>query len=270
MYKLTTCVGYCISNPPMKSTKAIFLFLAVTYSLSAFCMLNGSPLSQPIDRVGHLITMTPRGDNSFIQGDCLGTLINDQIILTAAHCMSSIKGSIFLFEILSQKIKIIDYSVHPSSEDKKSKTWFGDLAVLKLETAPKTIESIPSITLSKSFPKSRKCFTGIGVENLDLFSEKLVYNQAEFCITKIAKYGKDQILTEANTDISPNAVTEHGDSGGPLFDFTSRDETKIIGVLSNGIFSKSKQKITSQNYISIGYHIDWINNTIRLLMEKSN
>lgn len=78
----------------MQSLKACCIFIVVLFSLNAFCLIpNGTVVTPGMYREVVKVEITPfvKSRNGKIaplaKGTCSGTVINDQQVLTAAHCL---------------------------------------------------------------------------------------------------------------------------------------------------------------------------------------
>ncbi|XP_037950381.1 trypsin-like [Teleopsis dalmanni] len=173
---------------------------------------------------------------------CGGSIVKEDIIVTAAHCMVSqtaaktqVRVGSTRYDEGGEVIDVEDIKVHPGYN---SKTMINDVAIMKLKRGVKESSTVRYVKLATDTPKTgtRAVVTGWGVTcYLTCVSTPKILKEVEVdivdkkdCESKEYKYGseiKDTMVCAY--EVKKDAC--QGDSGGPL---VADDE--LVGIVSWG------------------------------------
>ncbi|MCS7317047.1 MAG: S1 family peptidase [Candidatus Dojkabacteria bacterium] len=160
---------------------------------------------------------------------CSGVLINQNVFITAAHCIEENENVIIGFGQFSldfnSKIPIINIQKHPAWDKKLDKTNFVNIStdIAKLLT----IENISNAKkIDIEAPQISCNYFSIGYGPVKNMEEKNVYERKKFniCIQEIIKPHKIMIVTSTNGNFC------YGNSGSPIF---SKTTNAIVGIFSS-------------------------------------
>jgi secreted trypsin-like serine protease len=159
---------------------------------------------------------------------CAATLLNENTILSAAHCFKIEAGDNFNFglgEFTVDEESLVPIRVIKYAAGYDPQTGNGpDIAIAKLAEDIK-LESYPVIATPEENCQSSIVAYGAGVQGkrttIDMFAKK----SGEGCVKAITS----TFLIDFNQEVGMC----FGDSGGPIF--KSRGSNELVGVLSGGI-----------------------------------
>ena len=243
---------------------------------------------------GQLATDTFQKQNGIVQleldmgfagkATCTGTLIDNDIILTAAHCVADpslvrIKAIFGLSDIRNNKniiIPVVSAIIHPefNPDISTDQSGWSDIALLKLKTlAPKNINKVklPSV-VQKNLVKVDSLLTlaGYGITNA-VIRKEVINSNGQTTIVNLPGKGAgvlrlvnnikvlklNENLSEILLDQTKSVGACHGDSGGPAF-LTMSDQSLIqVGLTSRGteaLGNCNKEAI----YTNLEFHLKWI------------
>uniref|UniRef100_A0A1I8NW71 Peptidase S1 domain-containing protein n=1 Tax=Stomoxys calcitrans TaxID=35570 RepID=A0A1I8NW71_STOCA len=220
---------------------AVFALVSCAFGASLPDELDGrivNGVDTTIEKHPYQVSLQTTSGSHF----CGGSIINEDIIVTAAHCMQSYTASQFKVRLGSTEYnkggELVAVKAFRYHEGYNSKTMVNDIAVIKLATPVKESSKIRYIALAEKTPATgtHAVVTGWGTKcyltcvslpktlqevEVDIVDEKA-------CASSEYKYG---------SEIKPTMVCAYavdkdacqGDSGGPLV-----AEGKLVGVVSWG------------------------------------
>ncbi|CAG9768749.1 unnamed protein product [Ceutorhynchus assimilis] len=228
------------------------------------------------------------GDKSRIKWACGGSLISEQHILTAGHCVNPENLGLVQYARMGfinvddtenkQQFNIIERTVHPQYQ---APSPYNDIAVLKLEKKPKlSLFLRPACLYNKrEVPGHNAIVTGWGrqsehgPESKVLLKTVLQYYNQSYCnsifqrtITLRSEGIKEEQMICAGYESETRDACQ-GDSGGPLQIYSTREGYymacmyDIIGVTSFGIGCGRSTKIPGV-YARVSNYVKWIEDIV--------
>ncbi len=197
------------------------------YSFQDGSALVSGRLESGYEYVGYIISDTSKV--------CAATLIDEETIITAGHCLSEKAGKSFFFgtgdfSLEKEKLNAIVLAKFPSGFDISSGKG-PDLAIAKLEKGIK-LANYPEIAFPFEQCNLSIVAYGSGISTTapkELFQKK----SGSGCSRAIT----DNFLIIFNENVG----ICFGDSGGPIFE--SYGSNKIVGLLSGGLVDQQLSKL---------------------------
>lgn len=218
-----------------------------------------------------------REDSKILQWSCMGSLISENFILTAAHCVaiknsrtpSKVRLGDFSLNpnsIQSQELEIADIIKHPEYDVKSHRN---DIALIKLKEAAKL----------NTFVRPACLFT-----KLDISEKKGLYSGRKYESSHdVKKTTLLQVLAEIQPDSKCKEVYSEGflDDGSQLCASARRESTdnclgesgsalvfesavpcmfEIVGFVTRG--KACGQVENPEIYTKVPYYLDWIEKTV--------
>jgi secreted trypsin-like serine protease len=201
---------------------------------------------------------------------CSGTLIDRNIVLTAAHCVdqsvdSPQKVSVYFsnqpecdrdHDVLEGKKRSVEaIEIHPSWNTNSPRAiGHGDIAILRIEgEAPSQFKAVP---LSSEFllsPTSQILLAGFGMVNPDYYgsfgapvSLRAAYTQP------LAPAQKNYLLSLTSVDRNPSISELHEYDNSPTNELLYIDQTQGDGICGGDSGGPSFMKNSSGDYVLIG------------------
>ncbi|KAK9762997.1 Enteropeptidase, variant 2 [Basidiobolus ranarum] len=214
---------------------------------------------------------------------CGGAILNDQWIITAAHCTINettlttttvdpkvVKIALGGLEMKNRQIVGVDRVVIHKEYNPLSLA--NDIALIHLESPLPLFhlqQKIP-ISLQKIEPGQNVTVTGWGQTEVSQYSSRLL--QVTLRVASIHRCRRERPdFNNHNgpqicTGLTPGRDTCPGDSGGPLVQLTPEGRYVLLGITSFGTYKVGKQFVCGQDsfgfYTHVGYYLDFIKSTL--------
>lgn len=241
-------------------------------------ILGGTVVS-PLDTIARstvaILISVLDGDQSY-QFLCTGTLIRNNMVLTAAHCAvpstatRSVRSYIIfgndVSDVNNREIRsVTDQVPHPRFADSAPQgADANDVAVMKFAGTLPDNYRMARILPNESFMKKDMMLTiaGYGMNDLAKGTTDSKLHKVDL------PYGQDYGSTEVILDQTGGRGACHGDSGGPVY-VSYRGATFLWAVTSRGLGAQDDCS-TRGVYTKVNAQIDFINCAINQLSDNSN
>ncbi|XP_013113242.2 trypsin-like [Stomoxys calcitrans] len=223
--------------------RLVVLFALVSYSLAGVSsndfygrIVNGVPTT--IEDHPYQVSLQTNSGSHF----CGGSIISEDVVVTAAHCMQSHSASQFKVRLGSTEYhtggELVEVKSFKFHEGYNPNTMVNDVAVIKLARPVKESATIRFVKLADTTPANgtpavvtgwgTTCFMACNTLPKTLQKVVVDFVNKKTCASSQYKYGS-QIRPTMVCAYAKDKDACQGDSGGPLV-----AEGKLVGVVSWG------------------------------------
>ncbi|KAM7361425.1 melanization protease 1 isoform 2-T2 [Cochliomyia hominivorax] len=208
---------------------------------------------------------------------CMGTIITDQHILTAAHCVDQLVKDLRLIYVrIGDDTNFDDYQiletiVHPNYNEP---LFNNDVALLKLAITSQSKGPLIQICLPRNNSNTLTGDTGVvaGWSNSGIPTQKSsairyinlpIMNNTE-CAIRYAKYSENFensiVITPTEFCAQAQAMNDvcEGDSGGPFMERSKAGRYTLLGIVAFGPKTNCGQSNLPGVYMRVSSYVDWI------------
>ena len=213
---------------------------------------------------------------------CTGSKITQNLIVTAAHCLSKHKAEYiyisdgFIARKDSDLIPIKSFTIHPEYNKKVGTAFPGEFDIALLFTgelmSKNGVYNLPSSSIDREARKGALRIYGFGLNELGEYPDKLYYANVRDLSEEIKpgsikyEYNTEKLIPAGGYKSYNNLYSGpcQGDSGGPLI-YTKNKKEYLIGIASNGIVEQSETNtgfictsVYAATYLRVLSQRDWI------------
>jgi hypothetical protein len=262
----------------MKTIFILTLFLSTFLKTSAADKIIGG---HSIDKADFHVALSIKDTNQELQSICGGTIISENWIITAAHCLEDLADTTLYIsagvtnrmDIKNNLTEVKAVITHPNYDSTQIKN---DIALLYVEEKQKSFINI-DLKLPDDWQHNE--LTAIGFGNTSSYgvlmseflqSVRLKSITLEECINtnplySILKLDPSQLCTTSSKGYGKD--TCQGDSGGPLL-HTDGNQNILVGITSFGIGCAQRNMPGISTFVP--YYKDWIQKTISSFTNSSD
>ncbi len=249
-----------------------FLFIACSKSnQSDSAILGGQTVPQESDIAQSTVALGFYKNGKF-KADCTGTVVSNDIILTAAHCVKSYEmndsdvivyfGNEYKTYNESLERSTISWIYHPGYEAVQDQngqflTAYNDVAVVKIQGGiPSGFKPAALIGAEREIPtNSEIIIAGWGATSDD----PIIYSSSlQSTTVTLSKYWNTHLITDQRNQKGAC----FGDSGGPAYVYNKTHDLTVIG-LTRGPHDQVYNCSEFGEYTSITANLDFILESIR-------
>jgi secreted trypsin-like serine protease len=199
------------------STAVVVTALAVAAPAGA--ITNGEPDGNGHPNVGGLVAPQAYSDGTWIY--CSGTLISENVFLTAAHCAEGDRVRVTFDPDYVDGDKVYTGTWHADPLYNQSQSDPHDIAVVVLDKSPKIAPAkLPAANSLSALP-SNQLFTSVGYGAYEVTNEpgghQYLYNDVRMVATGTLNSINPAWLRISMNPSHGDGGTCYGDSGGPNF-----------------------------------------------------
>jgi secreted trypsin-like serine protease len=255
----------------IRTTIVCIGLLALTTPVRASLIIGGEVVSQNDPIAATTVAVVVQ--DGLGGGLCTGSIIGQDLVVTAGHCVGTDKSNIqvvFTLDVFSKEIvslPIKGFIRHPGYTDEPTNDKdMNDVALLRLDGALPAGYHPTALLANASDLKDNDTvvLAGYGVTtgtpNDEPSKDGAGVLRKTSAQVKQARYGTTEVLL----DESHGHGTCHGDSGGPVF-LSQNGELKLFGVTSRGPMDKPDDCASEGIYTNLTAHMDFLTNAAREL-----
>jgi secreted trypsin-like serine protease len=239
--------------PKIPSIALLFLFAAAL--ARAEVRIEGGQLVAPDDPIARSTVVL------WMDGypGCTGSIIAQDLVVTAAHCLSGNIRSLelsFSFDLkdlkASDKVRASGYRIHPIYM--KGQSVGGDIALVRFE-GEIPLRFAPAKVIPSQVDKIKSGATVV-VAGYGSLTDHPSFSSRMYKISLRVRHmsaGGAEVITDGNLERGPRP----GDSGGPLF-VMIESKPYLAGVTNRGFTSCEKECESDNAFAFINAHRAWL------------
>lgn len=233
-----------LSKTTLCVSLALALLLLVGHTSPARAITYGDPVGDAVGLYPEVISVWEEDLDGDLKPTCTATLIEQQVAITAAHCVQSASSDLYVevgAQILGEgrTIPVVSSWYNPRYSSSRIAN---DVAVLYLGQ-PANVANVATLKKLKTFTSKTKLnIAGWGVDQNGDYQSQLHQLNVRYDITRAKRwYGSSfnkRTTVAAGRWFNVEKVYGgacYGDSGGPLFSGRSGGQRNLVGIVSYGV-----------------------------------